>query len=73
MSQSIISPDKIQQIFDRKNEELEREAINEAREIIEEISELQVLINRNTARIEDLRVKLKTLTIEQVEPTKILG
>jgi hypothetical protein len=65
--------DKLKQIIAHKNERLEQEAVNRASEIINEIAEYQQAKKDADKAIEKLRVELKTLEIDQINETSILG
>lgn len=65
--------DKLKQIIARKNEQLEQQAVNRASEIINEIATLQQAKKDADAEIVTLRAELKTLEVQQVDETSILG
>lgn len=65
--------DKLRQIIARQNEQLEDRASEQAREIIKAIGECQQAKIAADKEIEELRAKLKTLTVQQIDETSILG
>lgn len=68
-----MTENKIQDIIAQKNRALEDRATREAAEIIDEIAQHQSAILDHNARIDALRSELKSLQIEQLDATKILG
>ncbi len=64
---------KLQSIIDRKNDHLERKALDEASDIIESIASKQSLITRTQEEIAELRTRLTTLEIKQLDSAAILG
>lgn len=64
---------KLQSIIASKNERLEREALNEAEDIIIQIASKQELITRTQSDIESLRKRLKELEIKQLDSQTIIG
>ncbi len=64
---------KLRQIIARQNEQLEDRATEQAREIIKAIAECQQAKIDADKEIEELRAKLKTLTVQQIDETSILG
>ena len=64
---------KLQNIVSQKNERLEREALNNAEAIIEQIAVKQDLIVKTTKEITELQEELRQLEIRQLDPNKILG
>lgn len=65
--------EKLKQIIARQNEQLEDRAADQAREIIRAIAECQQAKVDANKEIEELRAKLKTLTVQQIDETSILG
>lgn len=65
--------DKIRQIIARKNEQLEENAVHSARQIIDAIARLQQTKIDADKEIQSLRSELKTLEVQQVNETSILG
>ena len=64
---------KLQAIIGRKNDQLERHALEEAAGIIDAITNRQLLIVRAQSDIKELREKLTALEIEQLDAASILG
>ena len=64
---------KLQAIIERKNDRLERDALDEAAGIIDAIANKQLLIVRTQSEIKELREKLTALEIEQLDSASILG
>jgi len=64
---------KLKEIIERKNDRLERDALNEAENIIEAIASKQNLIQRTQEEIVRLREDLVALQIQQIDPATILG
>lgn len=65
--------DKLSEIIQEKNERLERDAVDRARRIIDQIAEYQSAKVDAETKIIALRDELKKLEIVRVEPTSILG
>lgn len=70
---SKMDTNKLQNIVSQKNERLEREALNNAEAIIEQIAVKQDLIVKTTKEITELQEELRQLEIRQLDPNKILG
>ena len=64
---------KLQGIIERKNDRLERDALNEAEGIIDAIANKQSLISRTQNEIAELRSRLTLLEIQQIDSATILG
>lgn len=64
---------KLKVIIERKNERLEREAVDEASCIIDAIISKQSVIIRTQGEISELRAKLTTLQITQLDSEAILS
>lgn len=64
---------KLKDIINRKNERLEEHALGEASSIIDAIAEEQQHIKQSENRIAELRVKLKELSVQQVDAASVLG
>ena len=64
---------KLKEIIERKNDRLERDALNEAENIIEAIASKQNLIQSTQEEIVRLREDLVALQIQQIDPATILG
>lgn len=60
-------------IIFRKNEGLEREALREAEQIIENIAKYQGIIADSQDRIIELRANLKALQVKRLDASAILG
>lgn len=65
--------EKLKAIVAEKNQNLEQEAVYKAKCIIDNIASCQKNIQTHEQRIVELREELKTLTIQQLDETKILG
>lgn len=65
--------DKLNQIIADKNDRLERDAVDQARRIIDQIAEYQQAKVEAETRIAALREELKKLEIVQVNAASILG
>ncbi len=65
--------DKLQSIIAQKNANLERDALNRASSIIDDIAELQQGINDANSQIAKLRNELVGLEIAQHDAKTILG
>lgn len=65
--------DKINELINRKNDELERNALDQAAQIINEIAAQQQAKQRIDGRIAELRAELKELEIASVKSQDILG
>ena len=65
--------DKLNAIIDQKNEQLERQAISRASQIIDEIAEEQRIISRAQLSISELRAELVALEVKQISHASILG
>lgn len=63
----------IHKIIQRKNEDLEQEAVAEARSLIDAIGSYQRAIAETEKQIADCRKRLAELEIAQLDATKILG
>ena len=68
-----MTTDKLQSIIAQKNEQLERQALNRASQIIDEIAECQTIVAQNLAEIDILRKELTSMQVEQINPVSILG
>lgn len=68
-----MTTDKLNSIIAQKNEQLERQALNHASQIIDEIAECQSIIAQNLAQIDILRKELTSVQVEQIRPESILG
>lgn len=68
-----MSPEKLNSIIAEKNALLERQTVNRASQIIDEIAENQQAILEANANIEILRKELTDLTVPQINPVSILG
>lgn len=68
-----MTTDKLNSIIAQKNEQLERQALNRASQIIDEIAEQQRIIAQSQKDISELRAELVGLQIEQINPVSILG
>ena len=64
---------KLQGIVANKNERLEREALQQAEDIIETIAAKQELISHTWKEIEGLRNRLSALEIKQLDSQTLLG
>lgn len=65
--------EKLKEIVKEKNRALEYEATQRARAIINEIAENNAAIVEATKANEKLRADLKSLEVEQLDETSILG
>lgn len=65
--------DKLHEIIAAKNERLERETVNQARDIIDQIGSLQSAKTDIDRKLVELRTELRALEIVQVDATSILG
>ena len=65
--------DQLRQIIQNKNDHLEYAALKSAGEIIESIAREQQTIVTCHARIAPLRAELKTLEVEKLDASEILG
>jgi len=65
--------EQLHQIIKDKNEQLERQALRSAEEIIEQIVREQQKLREATKKIDELRAELKALEIAQLNPSTILG
>jgi hypothetical protein len=65
--------DKLRSIIVQKNEQLEKDAVNRAREIIEDIASLQAQKNESEEKIVKLRSELKAMEIQKMDEASILG
>ena len=65
--------DKLSAIIDQKNEQLERQAISRASQIIDEIAEEQRIISQAQLNISELRAELVALEVKQISHASILG
>lgn len=65
--------DKLNEIIKRKNEDLEESTVRYARNIIDAIGNNQVKVKALNKETEELRAELKSLEIEQLDATSILG
>lgn len=68
-----MTTDKLNSIIAQKNEQLERDALRRASQIIDEIAECQSIIAQNLAQIDILRKELTSMQVEQIRPESILG
>lgn len=68
-----MTTDKLKEIIEDKNRDLERETVREAEKIIGEIGRLRSNIKNAEAQIRDLQANLKKLEITQLDPISILG
>ena len=72
-----MTPEKLQSIVREVNEETERQAAYKVKQIIIRINDLQYDLQQQKltcdTEIAELREKLKTYTISQLDETKILG
>jgi len=64
---------KLQDIIERKNDQLERRALDEAAGLIESIASKQILIVKTEGEIKELRERLHSLEIQQLDSVAILG
>lgn len=64
---------KLRQLIARKNEQLEEQTANRARQIIDEISSLQQAKKDADTEIAKLRSELRGLQVTQLDETSILG
>jgi hypothetical protein len=65
--------EKLKEIVKEKNRALEYEATQRARRIIEEIAENNAAISEANSANAKLRAELKTLEVQQLDETSILG
>jgi len=65
--------EQLQQIIKDKNDKREREAVYTADQLIEQIVGEQAKIEHAKTNIDNLRKQLAALTIDQIDPTTILG
>lgn len=65
--------EKINELINRKNDELEREALNRAADIINEIARQQEAKQNIDKRICELRAELKELEIATIKAQEIMG
>ena len=65
--------DKLHGLIREKNERLERETLRTAEQLIDAIANQQETIRKAQARIEELRVELKALTVQQMDAAALLG
>ena len=68
-----MTTDKLHTIIAQKNEQLERDALRRASQIIDEIAEEQATILKSQKNISELRAELTSLQVEQINPVSILG
>jgi hypothetical protein len=68
-----MTTDKLHTIIAQKNEQLERDALRRASQIIDEIAEEQAIILKSQKNISELRTELTSLQVEQINPVSILG
>lgn len=68
-----MTTDKLNSIIAQKNEQLERQALNRASQIIDEIAECQSIVAQNLAEIDTLRKELTSMQIQQIKAESILG
>lgn len=73
MKEKQMELNKLQSIIERKNERLERDALNEAEFIIEQIASRQELITRTQDEISQLRTRLVKLEVKQLNSQTLLG
>lgn len=64
---------KLNELVARKNEQLEEEALNHARQIINDIAREQQRVQDSAKRISELQAELKALNITSLDPKTILG
>lgn len=64
---------KLKDLIERKNDRLERDALDEAASIIDQIGNKQALIARTNGEIKELRERLTALEVQQLDPAAILG
>lgn len=65
--------DTLQKLIARQNERLEDNAAAQASEIINKIAELQQAKLDADKEIEELRMELKSIQVNQIDATSILG
>jgi uncharacterized protein (UPF0147 family) len=68
-----LTAEKLKEIIDTKNGDLERAAVSKAKAIIDEITKQQDCISHATQRIAELRSELRQLSITQIDAASILG
>jgi len=64
---------KLQSLIAQKNEQLERDALRRASDIIDAIADNQATIEDAQANIVALRKELTAMQIQQINPVSILG
>lgn len=64
---------KLQSIIENKNKELERNALDTAEALIEQIADKQAFIAQAEKDITNLRERLKALEVQQLDSQTILG
>ena len=64
---------KLQDIINEENEDREREALREARDLINEIAKEQARKRLSDERIAELREELKALNVETLDESEVLG
>lgn len=65
--------DKIKQLIDIKNGNLQRVIENQASNIIDEITKQQQVITKANEKIVELRKELIALSVTEINPTDVLG
>ena len=68
-----MTTDKLNSIIAQKNEQLERDALRRASQIIDKIAECQQTIAHHQSEVELLRKELVSMQVEQIRPESILG
>lgn len=65
--------EKLQEIIDQKNGDLERAAVAHARKLIDQIAHERGQIDTSTKRIAELQNELRQLQVQQIDAASILN
>jgi len=68
-----MTPDKLKEIVTETNEELERQAVAEARKLVAHIAKCNQQIIQLKDSIADAQKSLRELQVTQLDPVSILG